>query len=155
MSQARLALSITARPELHQLFLVQLLTIFVDIGMQERTSRAAPRMLKLVPILDSFLSAAKPDVSAYDSATVALFRSMWHLCVLSGFISSATSVADWKRAAFVRIATFTPCLTQGTGDNFVETELEFNAILRRSNYSLVCLQLFSSLEATHPDMLCS
>ena len=147
MCQSQMAASIADRPELHQVFLVQLLTLFVDIGMQERSSRSAPALLKLIPILDTFLATAQPDPVSFNPATVALFRSMWHLCVLSGFIPIASSVADWKREAVVRISTFTPCLIQGTGGNFIETELEFNAILRRSNYSLArisCLLLLFS-----------
>lgn len=72
-----------------------------------------------------------------DAELVTLFRSMWYLCILSGFLSGPSRIADWQRAALMRIAEHTPCLLQGAGDDFVETDLRFNPILGRTNYTVV------------------
>lgn len=89
-------------------------------------------MLELLPVLDAFFTASTLSQDReVPQEIVALFRNMWYLCVLSGFLSTASVLADWQRAILVRIAVNTPGLLEGAGDDFVETGLEFNPVLRR------------------------
>lgn len=149
------------RLELHDFFLLEHLSLFVDKGVQEATprgevsapilhsefSRAADAallqrtssLLALLPILDTFLVKADLDPRRdFVPNIIALFRSMWYLCVMSGFLSpSSKLVSDWQRSVLARIAKQTPGLLDGAGDDFIETELEYNSVLRRSNYTIV------------------
>lgn len=95
-------------------------------------------LLELIPIVDTFLSKANFDSRAdLHPSLVSLFRSMWYICLLSGFLSTPSRIADWQRAALVRIASHTPGLLRGTGNDFVETELEFSTILKSPSQVLV------------------
>ena len=99
----------------------------------------------MLPVLDVFLTEAPLSQDRQvQPEIVALFRNMWYLCVLSGFLSTATALADWQRAILVRIAVNTPGLLEGAGDDFVETGLQFNPVLRRKVNALVRV-LFSAL----------
>ena len=90
-------------------------------------------------VLDTFFGAAKMDpLRRTSSDIVGLFRSLWYLCVLYGFLSpSSDTIAPWQRVLFVRLAKYTPGLLTDAGDDFVQTELEFNSILRRKSHYLV------------------
>ena len=101
--------------------------------------QVASALLDLVPVIDAFLATSKiASFITLDNEIVALFRSMWYLSVLSGFLSTPSRISDWQRSALGRIAEQTPCLLHGAGDDFAETDLQFNSILRRTNHTLVC-----------------
>ncbi len=94
-------------------------------------------LLELIPVLDAFLSSAEVNVHSQASpALVSLFRSFWYLCVLSGFTTSPSRIATWQRDALVRIAKASPGLFDQITDDFVETELEFNVVLKQAGYSI-------------------
>ena len=135
-AQTELATAAGTRPELQTAFVVELLSLFVDTGMansskglstpevrnlslplrvsfltQSVLQQRAQALLSLIPVLDAFFTSAKLDPRRpVDVIEVALFRSMWYLCCLSGFLSPASRIAEWQRAALVRIAVQTPCL---------------------------------------------
>lgn len=64
---------------------------------------------------------------------------MWYLCVLSGFLSSPLKVTEWQRGILIRIAKETPGLLKGVGNDFIETELNYNPLLKGKDYILVSL----------------
>ncbi|KAL8284182.1 hypothetical protein RQP46_004931 [Phenoliferia psychrophenolica] len=141
-AQTKLATSSGSRKELHSAFIVELLSLFVDTGMaakakgQSNTERTQA-LLSLIPVLDAFFTSAKLDPRRkIDVVEVALFRNMWYLCSLSGFLSTPSRIADWQRAALVRIAVQTPCLVADARHDFIETEVEFSTILRRASHVL-------------------
>lgn len=101
-------------------------------------TQRAESLLELVPIIDRFLTESKFNHRQELSNTViGLFRNVWYLCLLSGFLSTPARIAEWQRAALIRIASRTPTLLRGVGHDFVETELEYNGILKSSNHALV------------------
>lgn len=133
-----------------------MLSLFVDRGVQDNTvsskaevsrviqlsssilihSQIASALLDLIPIIDHAVSTMTSVVADTDTELIALFRSFWYLSILSGFVSPSR-ISESQRAALLRIAERTPCLLSGAGDDFAETELQFNAILKRSNHTLV------------------
>lgn len=62
---------------------------------------------------------------------VSLFRNLWFHCVLYGFVSEETWMREW-RDSLVVIAQKTPPLVQES-TNYLESDLEFNSVLRRGN----------------------
>lgn len=162
-AQTRLATAAGARPDFHHAFVVELLSLFVDTGISDNfkglskaeaswkppatfNNSSDPRsllqrsqtLLSLIPVLDAFFTSAKLDPKRkFDATEVGLFRNMWYLCGLAGFLSTPARVADWQRAALVRIAVQSPCLLADARHDFVETELEFDSILRRASHVIV------------------
>ncbi|ORY78396.1 hypothetical protein BCR35DRAFT_304996 [Leucosporidium creatinivorum] len=141
-AQTRLATAAASRPAFHTEFLTETLALFLHKGVAEtgrKTSRNArtDSLLELIPVIDTFLTAAKFNPRGEVSpALVALFRGTWYLCLLSGFLSTPARIAEWQRAALVRIASHTPGLLRGVSNDFVETELEFSTILRSQTHAL-------------------
>lgn len=102
-----------------------------------RVQQRSSYLLELIPVLDTFLTESNFDPrQELDTALVSLFRGTWYLCLLSGFLSG-DRIADWQRAALIRIAQHTPSLLRGVRDDFVETELEFNSILTSATHVIV------------------
>ncbi|KDE03986.1 hypothetical protein MVLG_05555 [Microbotryum lychnidis-dioicae p1A1 Lamole] len=140
-AQTRLAIAASSRQKFHVKYLSETLALFVEEGgagdRKTTASERAAGLLNLVPILDAFLTGAKFDSRQdVDGSLVSLFRSAWYLIVLSGFVSTPSRIADWQRAALVRIAQRTPGLLRGIKDDFVATELDFNPILRNKEHVL-------------------
>lgn len=112
-------------------------TLLISLVLQRTDS-----LLEQIPIIDTFLTSAKFDPRGdVSQPLVAFFRGTWYLCLLSGFLSAPARVAEWQRAALIRIAARTPCLLRGASNDFVETELEFNAILKSNSHALVSLRV--------------
>ncbi|KAK4703422.1 phosphatidylinositol 4-kinase A, partial [Phenoliferia sp. Uapishka_3] len=141
-AQTRLATAAGSRLDLQSYFLVEFLSLFVDtaIGNSSRalsTTERSQGLLSLVPVLDAFFTASKLDPRRkFEANQVALFRSFWYLCNLAGFLSTPTRIAEWQRAALIRIAVQSPCLVSDARHDFVETELEYSSILRRASHVL-------------------
>ncbi|KAM0756315.1 hypothetical protein T439DRAFT_296348 [Meredithblackwellia eburnea MCA 4105] len=155
-AQTRLAQAAATRKELHRSFLVELLTLFIDTGVSKSDSKQSKAersqdLLSLIPVLDTFLTSSDADFRRVAKPSeVSLFRSMWYLCCMSGFLSSPARIADWQRAALVRIASHTPCLVADARSDFVETEVEFDSILRQSNHVISSDTIRSDLASLIP-----
>ncbi|KAL1922497.1 uncharacterized protein VTP21DRAFT_10036 [Calcarisporiella thermophila] len=138
---------IESRPELYQKYLIKLLSLFTDKGVQiqqqansklGRAPRAAEtkELGSLLPVVSSLLMHNKFSPHEHPTEEItSLFRNLWFLCVLYGFVND---VGSW-REAMRGIALKTPSLVLETATNYLESDLEYNSVLRRgfSDHDLV------------------
>lgn len=88
----------------------------------------------LLPI-DALLSHRDftPHIGA-SKEIVALFRNLWFLCVLFGFTDvegKEGSPTDWQLGALTRIASKTPHIVLEEIQDYVTSDLEYNAVIRQ------------------------
>lgn len=57
-------------------------------------------------------------------------RNLWFHCVLYDFVSESTWVKEW-RSSMRDIASKTPLLVPNSSGNYLDTDLEYNSVLRR------------------------
>ena len=77
--------------------------------------------------VDECQPLTKPD----NEELVVCFRNMWLLSVALGLTSPSKPEAAKHRDVLATIAVKTPCLLKHTPLNYVDTELEYNSLLRR------------------------
>jgi phosphatidylinositol 4-kinase A len=93
----------------------------------------------LLPIIADTLSRQKHGTlsdSALREATI-LFRNVWFLCVLYGFVDHGSWPLEWYMAVEA-IASRTPVLISPV-KNYIESDLELNSVLRQINAERVSL----------------
>lgn len=82
------------------------------------------------------LAGYKPT-SKHDENTVAAFRNFWFVCVLGGIAAPSTRMSRQERATLTHLACLSPPLLEHARNDFVETELEYNSLLRKPFYTAV------------------
>ncbi|CAG8512007.1 16686_t:CDS:10 [Gigaspora margarita] len=138
-----LASRINARPEFYELYLLNILSLFVDKGVDIQQTIAKDGKFQvtsligeigiLLPVLKTLMS--HNDFKLHINASkelVSLFRDMWFHCVLYGFVSEESWVREW-RDCLIAIAQKTPPLVQEGATNYLEKDLEYNSVLVRGN----------------------
>lgn len=84
----------------------------------------------LRPALQALLAHSDFEPHIQCSAeTVSLFRNMWFLCVVFGFVTESMWIREWNDSLQV-IAKKTPVLVIESATNYLESDLEFNSVLR-------------------------
>lgn len=73
------------------------------------------------------------DEGPVSEEIVMLFRNMWFLSVALGLLDSGRKEAQKHREYLRKIAVKTPCLVTYTPLNYVDTELEYNPLLRKEH----------------------
>ncbi|KAF9067556.1 hypothetical protein BDP27DRAFT_1328569 [Rhodocollybia butyracea] len=143
-AQTRLAQELHRRPELYEIYLVELLTLFADKGVAIQNVKTENRHVKtddmieqlaslLLPI-DALLAHVDFNPHINDSSTlVALFRKMWFLCVLFHFTvdEKEATAMEWQRPALARIATKTPAMVLEESHDSVASDVEYNSVIRQ------------------------
>ncbi|KAI8097412.1 uncharacterized protein BX664DRAFT_326316 [Halteromyces radiatus] len=135
-----LAVRLSSRPEFYQTYFSSLLTLFVENGnaiqrimAKDKKSSDLPLISKLGtlrPALQALLS--HPDFEPHigcSAETVSLFRNMWFLCVVFGFVTESMWIREWNESLQV-IAKKTPVLVIESATNYLESDLEYNSVLR-------------------------
>lgn len=159
-----------------ELYLVELLQLFVEKGLQIQTSSASNQLAvteeaelksdlqSLLPVISATLS--HPDINPQLDPrveTVSLFRNMWFLATMFGMasaskpraatpFSSSSPESSHLGATLGMIALKTPTLVPETAQNYVESELKFNSVLKREYPSKTLesqRKLLSSLMPNH------
>ncbi|KAI0064541.1 hypothetical protein BV25DRAFT_1930940 [Artomyces pyxidatus] len=143
-AQTRLAQELHQRPELYDIYLTELLSLFGDKGVaiqnvavQNRHVKAEDMIEQLVSLLlpiDSLLSHAdyNPQIGT-SLELVSLFRNMWFLCTLFQFAvpdEKEVSATEWRRPALSRIAAKTPPLVSEADHDSLMSDVEFNSSIR-------------------------
>lgn len=87
----------------------------------------------LLPVLRTLLEHKdfNPHVNPSEE-TVSLFRNVWFLCVLFGFVTESMWIREWHDSMLV-IARKTPVLVIESATNYIESDLEYNSVLRGGN----------------------
>ncbi|KAG0144911.1 hypothetical protein CROQUDRAFT_46568 [Cronartium quercuum f. sp. fusiforme G11] len=149
-AQINLSKTLASRDHLCELYLEELLTLFIEKGQHiQSTHTALPKFSQLVNHLGVLILAIGnllQTTSTYDprqttsSKISELFRNFWYICVLFGFLSSppasrATSETpsvfpDWLSSSLRKIATKSPTLTHRTPIDYLTTQLDYNPILK-------------------------
>ncbi|KAI9297042.1 hypothetical protein K502DRAFT_301430 [Neoconidiobolus thromboides FSU 785] len=86
----------------------------------------------LLPILSQILCTK--DFSPHlnpDEELQGAFRNFWFHCVLYDFVSESTWVKEW-RSSMLDIAAKSPILVPNSSGNYLDTDLEYNSVLRRA-----------------------
>jgi phosphatidylinositol 4-kinase len=142
-AQTKLAVNIAKSSNYCNIQLRQLLILFVDqslpargvirLGTEEMRSVLA-QLLDTLSLIEGLLSlpSYRPHHDA-DDEMVLLFRNLWFVSVALGLTDPSNVDTELHRTALKSIATKSPCLLRGTPVNYVETELEYNPILRREH----------------------
>ncbi|CAO3637256.1 unnamed protein product [Cunninghamella echinulata] len=135
-----LAVRLSSRPEFYQTYLTNLLTLFVENGTaiqrmmsKDKSSSDLPLISKLGtlrPALQALLSHKDFEPHVQTSAElVSLFRNMWFLCVVFGFVTESMWTREWYESLQI-IAKKTPVLVIESATNYLESDLEYNSVLR-------------------------
>ncbi|TFK54620.1 hypothetical protein OE88DRAFT_1653021 [Heliocybe sulcata] len=150
-AQTRLAQGLHRRPELHEDYLVELLTLFADKGVaiqntaisnrDAKTDSMIEQLASLLLPIDALLSHADFKLQAEASAgLVALFRNMWFLCVLFQFTSGNDKehhAMDWLKPTLTRIAIKTPILILEDARDSLTSDIEYNSVIRQEYAEMV------------------
>ncbi|PWN49925.1 hypothetical protein IE53DRAFT_331217 [Violaceomyces palustris] len=164
-----------------EIFLVELLQLFAEKGMQLQTVAASGKSSsEELAELNTDLATLLPSISAvleHDDINpqlepavemVSLFRNMWFLSVLFGYASPAyinrtpsnekpmPKTPAEAQAALVaeslcKISLKTPTLVPETAHNYLESDLEYNSVLKREFSSATLDSQRKSLSALIPN----
>nr|CDI56699.1 related to phosphatidylinositol-4-kinase [Melanopsichium pennsylvanicum 4] len=147
-----------------EIFLIELLQLFAEKGMQLQTVASASKASKEeLAELNTDLATLLPAIAAVlehrdihpevqpTTEMVSLFRNMWFLSVLFGFAapsnirssvaadgsslakpaSAAEAQAEIVGRSLSSISLKTPTLVPETAHNYLESDLEYNSVLKR------------------------
>ncbi|WAQ86921.1 hypothetical protein PtA15_7A650 [Puccinia triticina] len=149
-AQAKLSKNLCEKEDFSEIYLIELLTLFIDKGQAIQSSHAGlpsfPHLINQLAVLAPLIANLLQPDSTYNPRKTAslkiseLFRNFWYVCVMFGFLSSTSSPRaivgsasgspDWLIESLRQIATKSPTLTHLTSINYLTTELDFNPILK-------------------------
>ncbi|KAK7038059.1 hypothetical protein R3P38DRAFT_3311292 [Favolaschia claudopus] len=158
-AQTRLAQELDRRPELYEIYLVELLTLFADkaVAIQNlkisnhhvKTDDMVEQLASLLLPIDSLLAHEdfNPHLNA-EKSIISLFRNMWFLCILFGFTADEEdSAMEWQRPALCRIAAKTPSTVLEESHEGVNN-IEYNSVIRQ-DYAHTIISKHKSSLTTH------
>ncbi|KAI8063818.1 hypothetical protein BC940DRAFT_327279 [Gongronella butleri] len=152
-TQLSLAQRLCSRPDLYLIYLMSLLTLFLENGSKIQRLEGHPtlthgvdiplgtRLGSLLGVLQALLmhDDFNPQDNPPSEMLVSLFRNVWFLCVMFGFVSDAMWLREWQEALLV-LAQKTPVLLVETATDYLESDLEYNSVLRGGHASPAVLQ---------------
>ncbi|KAI0934808.1 hypothetical protein AcW1_006214 [Taiwanofungus camphoratus] len=145
-AQTRLAQDLHRRPELYEVYLVELLTLFADKGVAIQNVAISDHHAKMENMIEQLGSLLLPidallnhddfkPKSTIPSNVVTLFRNMWFLCVLFQFTvpsnQKSQTAMDWQQPALARIASKTPPIVLEEAHDTIVSDLEYNTVIRQ------------------------
>ncbi|KAG6889834.1 hypothetical protein C0995_014311 [Termitomyces sp. Mi166 len=144
-AQTRLAQELYKRPELYDIYLVELLTLFADKGVAIQNLKITNHEVKTDNMIDQLASLLLPidALLAHDdfnpqigasTGVVSLFRNMWFLCVLFQFTNDkdkADNAMNWLKPALSHIAIKTPSMVLEEPHDSVASDVEYNSVIRQ------------------------
>ncbi|KAJ7940268.1 hypothetical protein B0H13DRAFT_2299305 [Mycena leptocephala] len=160
-AQTRLAQELDRRPELYEIYLVELLTLFADKGVaiqnlkisnhHVKTDDMIEQLASLLLPIDALLAQEdfNPQLKA-EPTIISLFRNMWFLCILFGFTSNdeEDSAMEWQKPALCRIAAKTPSTVLEESHDSVASNVEYNSVIRQ-DYAHTIISKHKSSLTTH------
>lgn len=122
---------------------------------KDKASSDLPLISKLGtlrPALQSLLSHNDFEPHVQTSAElVSLFRNMWFLCVVFGFVTESMWTREWYDSLQV-IAKKTPVLVIESATNYLESDLEYNSVLRGSTADVDIISMRQKLLNVLPSL---
>ncbi|KAJ7217187.1 hypothetical protein GGX14DRAFT_440647 [Mycena pura] len=159
-AQTRLAQELDRRPELYEIYLVELLTLFADKGVAIQNLKISNHHVKTDDMIEQLASLLLPidallahedfnPQTKADTTVISLFRNMWFLCILFGFTSSGDEewAMEWQKPALCRIAAKTPATVVEESHDTVASNVEYNSVIRQDYARTVISKPKSSLTA--------
>ncbi|KAG0701518.1 hypothetical protein DFH29DRAFT_926376 [Suillus ampliporus] len=155
-AQTRLARELNQRPDLYDVYLVELLTLFSDKGVAIQNVATSDRHVKTEEMVEQLASLLLPieallthaDYSPHLTASQELtahFRTMWFLCVLFNFTTGEEKGAmTWLMPALAKIATKTPTLVLENAHD-AASDIEYSTVIRHEYAHSVISKHRSSL----------
>ncbi|RDB21005.1 Phosphatidylinositol 4-kinase stt4 [Hypsizygus marmoreus] len=161
-AQTRLAQELHRRPELYEIYLVELLTLFADKAVVIQNSKIANHHIKTEDMIEQLASLLLPidallahqDFNPHldsSSGVVSLFRNMWFLCVLFHFTipnDKEETAMDWLKPALSNIAAKTPSMVLEESHDSVVNDVEYNSVIRQE-YAHTVISKHRSLLTKH------
>ncbi|KAL7310917.1 Phosphatidylinositol 4-kinase stt4 [Mucor circinelloides] len=144
-AQYDLAKKLSCKPEHYDCYLSNLLGLFVENGntIQRMISKNKKeselpwisKLGKLLPVIRTLLEHDNfsPHLNPSED-TVSLFRNTWFHCILFGFVTETIWIREWHESMLF-IAKKTPPLVIESATNYLESDLEYNSVLRGANTS--------------------
>ncbi|KAI8370194.1 hypothetical protein BD560DRAFT_329659 [Blakeslea trispora] len=144
-AQLALAQQLSLQPRHYDLYLSNLLSLFVENGntiqrvmaknKEQSDIPLASKLGKILPVIRALLehSDFEPHLSPNEE-TVSLFRNTWFQCILFGFVTESIWIREWHDSMLI-IAKKTPILVIESATNYLESDLEYNSVLRGSSIS--------------------
>ncbi|EKM55298.1 uncharacterized protein PHACADRAFT_255820 [Phanerochaete carnosa HHB-10118-sp] len=141
-AQTRLARELRRRPELYELYLVELLTLFCDKGVaiqnvvisnhRVKVEAMTEQLASLLLPIDALLNHEDCDIQP-SSSLMTLFRNMWFICVLFHFTSEDEEhpAMEWQKPALARIAAKTPSIVLDEAHDTIVSDLEYSPVIRK------------------------
>lgn len=142
-AQKTLAKKLSSKPEYYGAYLTSLLTLFVENGntiqrvmAKNKQNSELPEVTKLAKLLHVIRTLLEhrdfqPHLTPSED-TVSLFRNTWFHCILFGFATESMWIRECYDSMLV-IAQKTPVLVIESATNYLESDLEFNSVLRGAN----------------------
>ncbi|KAI9260780.1 hypothetical protein BY458DRAFT_439897 [Sporodiniella umbellata] len=136
---------VKSRPEFYDLYLQSLLTLFVEnantiqrvIAKNKKESELPwlSKLGKLLPVISELLrhEDLNPHLTPSEEITT-LYRNVWFHCVLFGFVTERVWIREWYDSMLL-IAKKTPVLVIESATDYLESDLEYNSILRSGHMS--------------------
>ncbi|KAI8973785.1 hypothetical protein BDF20DRAFT_823654 [Mycotypha africana] len=144
-AQYQLAKKLSAKSDYYDVYLRNLLSLFVENGnsiqrwmsfnKKESAKPSLTKLGRLLPVIGALVN--HDDFNPHVEPTgevVSLFRNAWFQCVLFGFVTESIWVRDW-REDMSSIAKKTPALVIESATNYLESDLEYNSVLRGADHS--------------------
>ncbi|KAF5373565.1 hypothetical protein D9758_000828 [Tetrapyrgos nigripes] len=158
-AQTRLARELHRRPELYEIYLVELLALFADKGVAIQNAKIANHHVKTDDMIEQLASLLLPidallahedfiPANNTSPALVSLFRKMWFLCVLFHFTIDEEkdgTAMEWQKPALARIAAKTPAMVLEESHDSVASDVEYNSVIRQEYAHTVISKHRSSL----------
>ncbi|KAK7467455.1 Phosphatidylinositol 4-kinase stt4 [Stygiomarasmius scandens] len=158
-AQTRLGRELHRRPELYEIYLVELLTLFADKGVAIQNLKVANHHVKTDDMIEQLASLLLPidallahedfvPTNNASPALVSLFRKMWFLCVLFHFTvddEKEATAMEWQKPALARIAAKTPAMVLEESHDSVASDVEYNSVIRQEYAHTVISKHRSSL----------
>lgn len=140
--QHQLALAVAHKPPRAEIYLSELLTMLVNKTLARTSTKHAQMgssspdaadLLGLLSVLAVVLQSSHSlDSQSYSDELTASFRELWFLCTTTpGLAADNRDLTADDKLVFTQIAQKTPCLINGANLNYVETDLEYDSVLRR------------------------
>ncbi|KAJ8087995.1 phosphatidylinositol-4- kinase [Marasmius tenuissimus] len=160
-AQTRLAQELNRRPELYELYLVELLTLFADKGVAIQNVKIANHDVKTDDMIEQLAGLLLPidallahkDFTPQKEASpplVSLFRNMWFLCILFHFTvdEKEATAMEWQRPALARIAAKTPATVLEVSHESFTSDVEYNAVIKQ-DYADTVIQKHRNILTKH------
>ncbi|KAK7034075.1 Phosphatidylinositol 4-kinase stt4 [Paramarasmius palmivorus] len=126
-AQTRLAQELHRRPELYELYLIELLTLFADKGVAIQNVKIANHHVKTDDMIEQLAGLLLP-IDAFLLTKTSTLKIAAHP---HSFNEKEVTAMEWQRPALARIAAKTPALVVEEAHDSVASDVEYSSVIRQ------------------------